>query len=397
MAINPREFYSVKRSTATVKKTMSLASMINPMDSRDIVDDNGEITRAPMTILNKWSSIELGFAQVETKNGQNVGCGASGRIEVVALQDLSKKTDRVESLIIDNALKRASTPVAEQKSAINLDILQTTINFLPKDMLTGKGKTVAQLAKEFTIAQIFAAAQNLDAQAARPDNKYARLNKKQADALRVAIIMEYKDKPLWFQPSVAESYKENPNDFSKKIGEYVRTHNSNTDEGYLYFAMMCQMLKSQTTKFTYEYLNADVDTVESANSGAYIEMYSVFKTPNVHKLDEEGLTKAYSIKIKADPTRDYPYRIELTTMRGKPISDGNGGVRDVGIDATHAVDRKTFFMDLTSAEWTHAIYMACQIRDAAISSYYVPMSKVANNLEMQARNKARQNTSVSLA
>lgn len=395
MAINPHEFYSVKRSTSTVKKTMSLASLINPIDLRDIVSDNGDVVRAPLNILNKWSSIEIGFAQVETKDDQNVGCGASGRIEVTALQDLSKKTDRIEAIIIDNALKKASTPAAEQTNSVNLDILQTTINFLPKNMLSGKGKTVTQITKEFTIAQIFTAAQNLEAQANNPNNKYARLNQKQADALKIAVIMEYKDKPLWFKPSVTAVYKEDPDGFVKKIGEYVQTCTSKTDEGYLYFAMFCQMLKSQSTKFTYEYLTVDNATVEATSGGAYIDLYSVFKTPNVHKTDEDGLTKAYSINIKADPTRDYPYRVELTTMRGKPISDGNGGVKDVGIDATHAVDRKTFFMDLTSAEWTHAIYMACQIRDAAITNYYVPMYKTAINLEMQARNRARQNASVS--
>lgn len=393
MSINPNEFVAIKRSTSTIKKTLSFASYIRPMRQNDIVDSNGNIARAPMNILDKWSSIELSFAQVETKDGNKIGSGASGRIDVEILEGLSKKTDHIEGMILENSLKKATK--ASGGDEIDLSILNTTVNYLPTDMIAGKGKTVAQLAKEYSISQIANAASNLEAQAAK-NSKYARMNQNQADALKVAMILEHKDTNIGtvcFQPSIANTYKADPSGFFRKVVTYVKTVPA-TDDGYIYCLALWTMAK-KPDKFKPEWLLADMNAVES--TGGYIDLYNVFKTPNVNKLDNDKLTKAYNLKIKADPTRDYPYRIELTTMRGKPIADGNGGVKSVGIDAAHAVDRKTYSMDLTSYEWTNAIYMACQIRNCAISSFYVSMQKVASNIEYQALQRARLNASVAIA
>lgn len=403
MSISPNEFVAIKRQN----KTLSFASCIKPMRQNDIVDSNGNIVRAPMKILDKWSSIVVNFAQTEPDKS-----GASGRINVDRLEELSRKTDCIERMILENSLKKTTkTPKKTTKTSggneIDLSILNTTVNYLPKDMIAGKGNTVAQLAKEYSISQLANAISNLETQATKKDNKYATTNQNQADALKVAMILEHKDTSFGaacFQPSIAKTYKADPSGFFGKVVAYARTVPT-TSEGYIYCRVLCAMVKDPDNKFKTEWLLADMEDMEdmdaAESTGGYIDLYDEFKTPNVNNLDKEGptkgMTEAYNIKIKADPTRNYPYRVELTVMKGKPAKDKNGNTKKVGIDTAHIEDKRIYSMDLTSYEWTHAIYMACQIRDCAISSFYVSMQKIASNMEYQELNRQRLNASVTVA
>ena len=130
----------------------------------------------------------------------------------------------------------------------------------------------------------------------------------------------------------------------------------------------------------------------AGTTGGYIELYSVFKTPNVRKIEERypGYTKAYEIKISANPMKDYPYRIELTTMLGKPRTDKSGNVKDVGIDVKAGViNKKQFVMDLDSKEWTKAIRKMVAMRDGMMDLGFRAAFNEADKLERQAAMAAR--------
>ena len=376
MSVGAKEFLAVKRANNTSKKTMTLKNCISLMQQSEYMTEEGVLTCGPMGILSKWSRIEIGFAQVDTKDGATVRSNGTGSIEVSSLEDIYLKTKRIEDKLIDCAFDK---PV--QASNDKIEELETIINYLPKDMTAGKGMSAIQIAKTFSIPQVLTAAKNLETQAAN-GGKFAKMNQSQADALQIALIVANRDKDF-IKPTIAESFTADQATFLKACAAYYNSHERN-DEGCLYIETMNKLLKAKKIDSRVFRVNAAIN-----NDGGYIELYESFKTPNVHKVDAEGYTKAYEIKISANPKKDYPYRVELTTMLGKPRTDRNGDVQAVGIDASDVKDKKQFVMDLNSREWTNAIYMMVAMRDQMVAMGFKDAYILSSKLEYQAAAEAR--------
>ncbi len=376
MSVGAKEFLAIKRSNNTSKKTMTLKNCISLMQQSEYMREDGVLTCGPMGILSKWSRIEIGFAQVDSKDGAMTRTNGTGSIEITSLEDIYLKTKHIEDKIIDCAF---SNPV--QSSNDRIEELDTIINYLPKDMEKGKGMSAMQIAKTFTIPQVIMAAGNLEKQAAN-GGKFARMNQSQADALQIALIVANRDKDF-IKPSITEAFMADQAAFLKACAAYYNSHDKN-DEGCLYIEAMNKLLKAKKIDSRVFKVNSSVN-----NDGGYVELYSSFKTPNVHKVDAEGYTKAYEIKISANPKKDYPYRVELTTMLGKPRTDKNGDVQAVGIDASNVKDKKQFVMDLNSREWTNSIRMMIMMRDQMIAMGFKDAYILSSKLEYQAATEAK--------
>jgi hypothetical protein len=328
-----------------------------------------------MGILSKWSRIEIGFAQVESKDGMPDISGGSGSIEASALEEIYMKTQRIEDKIVDLSMTRSGVANQSENKIAELD---TVINYLPRDMAQGKGMSAIQIAKTFTITQVSIAAKNLEAQAAN-GSKYARLNQTQAESLMIALLVVNRDKDF-IKPSVAGSFAAGQAEFINACKQYRLSHD-NSDEGCIYIDTMNRLLAAK--KIDSRIFKA---SSEVSSDGGYVELYSAFKTPNVHKVDENGYTRAYEVKITANPAKDYPYRVELTTMLGKPRVDKNGDVQNIGIDtsAGSIKDQKRFNMDLTSKEWTNAVRMMIMMRDQMVDMGFREAYNLAGKLEYKA-------------
>ncbi len=384
MSVNAKEFMAIKRSngTNTITKTLTLKNCISIMKKDEYMNADGELESGPMGVLSKWSRIEIGFAQKETVNGKTVRAGGCGSINIDCLDDLYMKTQYLQNKIVDYQLSKMVANTAE--STDTLQELETIVNYLPRDMVQGKGMTAIQIAKKFSITQVVAAANNLEAQAAK-GGKFAQSNQSQADSLLIAMLVANRDKDF-IKPTVAESFNNDQRKFLVACDEYYKNNDRN-DEGCIYIETMRKLLKAK--KIDSRVFKAK-DT--AGTTGGYIELYSVFKTPNVNKTEKDypGYTKAYEIKISANPMKDYPYRVELTTMLGKPRTDKEGKVQDVGIDVKAGViNKKQFVMDLESKEWTNAIRKMTAMRDGMMDLGFRVAFNEADKLERQAAMAAR--------
>lgn len=385
MSVNAKEFMAIKRSnsTNTATKTLTFKNCISIMQKNEYMNANGELESGPMGVLSKWSRIEIGFAQRETDaNGKTVREGGRGSINIDCLDDLYMKTQYLQNKIIDYQLSKMTASTAENTDT--LSELETIVSYLPRDMVQGKGMTAIQIAKMFSITQVVAAANNLEAQVAR-GGKFAESNQLQADSLLIAMLVANRDKDF-IKPTVAECFTSGQREFLAACDEYYKNNDRN-DEGCIYIEAMRKLLKAKKIDSRVFKVNDTAGT-----TGGYIELYSVFKTPNVRKIEERypGYTKAYEIKISANPMKDYPYRIELTTMLGKPRTDKSGNVKDVGIDVKAGViNKKQFVMDLDSKEWTKAIRKMVAMRDGMMDLGFRAAFNEADKLERQAAMAAR--------
>lgn len=384
MSVNAKEFLAIKRSnsTNTASKTLTFKNCISIMQKNEYMNANGELESGPMGVLSKWSRIEIGFAQKDTIDGKIVRAGGCGSIKIDCLDDLYMKTQYLQNKIVEYQLSKMTANVGENTDT--LSELETIVNYLPRDMAQGKGMTAIQIAKMFSITQIVAAANNLEAQAAM-GGKFAKANQSQADSLLIAMLVANRDKNF-IKPTVAESFANDQRTFLAACDEYYYNHEKN-DDGCIYIEIMKKLLKAKKIDSRVFKVNDAVGT-----AGGYIELYGAFKTPNVHKTEKDypGYTKAYEIKISANPMKDYPYRIELTTMLGKPRVDKNGKVQDVGIDVnTGVLNKKQFIMDLESKEWTNAIRKMIAMRDGMMNLGFRVAFNEADKLERQAAMAAR--------
>lgn len=384
MSVNAKEFMTIKRSnsTNTVTKTLTFKNCISIMQKNEYMNADGELESGPMGVLSRWSRIEIGFAQRETIDGKTVRAGGCGSINIDCLDDLYMKTQYLQNKIVDYQLSKMTANTAENIDTISE--LETIVSYLPRDMAQGKGMTAIQIAKMFSIAQVVGAANNLEAQASK-GGKFAKSNQSQADSLLIAMLVANRDKDF-IKPTVAESFTNGQREFLAACDEYYRNNDKN-DEGCIYIEAMRKLLKAKKIDSRVFKVNDTVGT-----TGGYIELYNVFKTPNVRKLEDDypGYTKAYEIRISANPMKDYPYRIELTTMLGKPRTDKNGNVQDVGIDVKAGViNKKQFVMDLESKEWTNAIRKMTAMRDGMMDLGFRVAFNEADKLERQAAMAAR--------
>lgn len=384
MSVNAKEFLAVKRSNSskTSTKTLTFKNCISFMQKDEYLND-GVLVKGPMGILSKWSRIEIGFAQNDKQNGQSVSSGGAGSIEIGSLEDIYMKTQYLQNKIVDYQFSKLSSGTEENEEKISE--LDTIVNYLPRDMVNGKGMTAMQIAKMFTITQVSTAARNLEAQAAK-GGKFAEKNQAQSDSLLIALLVANRNKDF-IKPTVAECFAKDQREFLKACDEYCSTHNRD-DEGCICIGVMKKLLRTKKIDSRIFKVSDSGDTM-----GGYIELYSTFKTPNVHKVDKEGYTKAYEIKISANPVKDYPYRIELTTMLGKPRMDNNGEVQNVGISMDSSIkDKKEFVMDLDAKEWTNAIRAMIAMRDGMRELGFRAAFNEADRLERQAAAAARENS-----
>lgn len=86
----------------------------------------------------------------------------------------------------------------------------------------------------------------------------------------------------------------------------------------------------------------------SANVKEPIEIYDVpLKTPNSGKVNTNGLTKVYSVKITFDPTKiSSPYYIKIMNCEAPPLVN-----KDMGADMSKAVNKKEIGLSMTESEW----------------------------------------------
>lgn len=310
-------------------------SKIQPLTKEDFA--KGE---SPLKAYKPWSCLNLNFAVSGDKS-----YGGSGAIEIKRIPDVKLRTEIAMRAIMEAEIVKANQNEEFGDGKIQ-ELLTTKIFYLPKDMNGSRGKTAMEIAKAHGAAKAKEAVQNLKASAAN-NAKYAANNLKQAEALELATVIVAAESTLLDDGStVLELFK---GDFNQAVTKcktlYEQRHVSAGVAVELFNAI-------NKDKALLGYIKSGHS--DNQTSGTYYIYGPMTKTPNVKKLDKDGLTKAYSLCITCNPTHlPYPFHIELTTMRGVPL-----GADRVGVKSDTIVDRKTFTMDLTTWEWTNIIERA---------------------------------------
>lgn len=326
----PETFEEVGRKD----QILAANSKIQPLTKEDF--EKGE---SPLKTYKPWSCLNLNFAVSGDKS-----YGGSGAIEVKRIPDVKLRTEIAMRAIMEAEI--AKTNQNEESGGKIQDLLATKIFYLPKDMNGSRGKTAMEIAKAHGAVKAKEAVQNLKASAAN-NVKYAANNLKQADALELASVIAAAESTLLDDGStVLDLFK---GDFNQAVARcktlYEQRHISASVAVELFNAI-------NKDRALLDYIKSGHS--DNQTSGTYYIYGPMTKTPNVKKLDKEGLTKAYSLCITCSPTHlPYPFHIELTTMRGVPL-----GADRVGVKSDTIVDRKTFTIDLTTWEWVNIIERA---------------------------------------
>lgn len=291
-------------------------------------EDDFKAGVSPMELIKKGSGLRLECADSQK------GIGGSGSIEAAKLADV-----RIRTEIAFQAIMKAE--MSGVKAADNSSILDTPIHFVPKEMSEFRGKPARDFINGGFTDAIFIAAVKLLRDNAAKNAKYAAANTKQADALEAARIL-----------SLAQNVKD-------KNGNSLISFCKSLDEikikGNQLNAAKDPAVKAMAEIF--KYIKRDPANIAifapSKSSETSTEVYTIYdapqKTPNSRKLDKDGMTKAYSLKVTCNPARlPYPFHVELVTFRGKPIPGQMVGVKD-------CVDYKSFRYDLQSWEWANIV------------------------------------------
>lgn len=327
----PETFEEVGRKD----QILAANSKIQPLTKEDF--EKGE---SPLKTYKPWSCLNLNFAVSGDKS-----YGGSGAIEVKRIPDVKLRTEIAMRAIMEAEIVKTNQNEESGDGKIQ-DLLATKIFYLPKDMNESRGKTAMEIAKANGAVKAKEAVQNLKASAAN-NAKYAANNLKQADALELASVIAAAESTLLDDGStVLDLFK---GDFNQAVARcktlYEQRHISASVAVELFNAI-------NKDRALLDYIKSGHS--DNQTSGTYYIYGPMTKTPNVKKLDKEGLTKAYSLCITCSPTHlPYPFHIELTTMRGVPL-----GADRVGVKSDTIVDRKTFTIDLTTWEWVNIIERA---------------------------------------
>lgn len=327
----PETFEEVGRKD----QILAANSKIQPLTKEDF--EKGE---SPLKTYKPWSCLNLNFAVSGDK-----AYGGSGAIEVKRIPDVKLRTEIAMRAIMEAEIVKANQN-EESGDGKTQELLATKVFYLPKDMNGSRGKTAMEIVKTYGAAKAKEAVQNLKASAAN-NAKYAANNLKQADALELAAVIAAAESTFLDDGStVLDLFK---GDFNQAVARcktlYEQRHTSASVAVELFNAI-------NKDRALLDYIKSGHS--DNQTSGTYYIYGPMTKTPNVKKVDKDGLTKAYSLCITCSPTHlPYPFHIELTTMRGVPL-----GADRVGVKSDTIVDRKTFTIDLTTWEWVNIIERA---------------------------------------
>lgn len=305
----------------------SIQSNMRAMEQEDI--NNG---LSPLTTFKPWASLNLSFADASKQSG------GSGNIEIDHIADVKLRT----AIAMEAVMEAECKEKGKTEKGHAQELLEQKVFFLPPEFKEHKGKTAEAIAEAIGMQNAYRAADNLDA-SANKDPRYAVNNRKQAEALRLAaLITETRRIAFPDGETVAKCFSGDLKAASEKASRYYQAGNqAGILAGTLFQAIqvdpsICKALSN-----------------EGSSSGSQIyKIYGpVLKTPNTRKVDANGYTKAYTLAVTCDPSRtEYPFRVELTTMLGRPLPNSQ-----VGVDGKSIKDRKSFTIDLQTWEWVNMI------------------------------------------
>lgn len=316
-------------------QVLAADSKIQPLDAMDFASG-----KSPLQAYKPWSGLRLNFAD------SSKGIGGSGSIEVNHLADVRMRTQIAMHAVMEMEMKKSKAEFRQGKTKID-DLLDTKVYFLPKEITADyRGKTALEIARGNGYSASMIAVQNLKNSAAN-NPKYAKNNLKQAQAMEMAAaIIAGEATKLDNGQTVSECFCADPSRAMQLGNELYRAgHPAGAAMAAFYQALqkepaLLDFLKQEKT--------------EGEKKGRYQIYGPVLKTPNIEKLDKDGYTKAYSLSVYCDPKQlPYPFKIELQTMRGKPMND-----RSVGVIGETIVDRKDFSISLQTWEWLNIIERA---------------------------------------
>ena len=312
-------------------KTMASAGRTNLVfaveDNIKTLDKEDYEKVSPISQHKSWSTVGFNFSD-SSKNE-----GGDGSIEVNHIADMKIRTNMaMQKIMAAESSGSKHTP----------DILDNRVSFLPSDMKDGKGLSIRQLMENYSAAQLEAASKNLFAQAEKGGNNYAKQNEEQAKGLHIAAIVKTARETFVEDKSVADIYAGDLANAAKVTEQVHKTNPSSAEDNIL---MACFGLMKTDKSLQSVFIKNDTVSAEKL-----IIYKPVLKTPNTKKVDSEGYTKAYELGVFCNPSVEYPFHVELTTMKGKPIKD-----KAVGIQAGTIINRQNFKIDLLSWEWNNII------------------------------------------
>lgn len=308
-------------------KTLSAEFNVGVLEPGDWQDNEQSKGTSPMKIFTSWSGLKLNFA--ENRDGKNIG--GDGQIEMSHIPDVLERSRNASRLCQEyQASKKGGTK--------HSPLLELRVKFLPMDMASAKGQSVAEIAAAFSPEQVENAAARLYEQAAK-GGAYAQANAKQALALRVSSIARLCKKTPYGSGTLADVFMQDWDSIFKACsamtGDEVRNI---AQRAYKIFRLVP------------EYRDILADDLESGETARYWIYEPVFKTPNNHKVDKDGLVKAYELSVACNPAAEYPISVKLTTMRAKPAQGA------VGITSRESIkDAVTFTQDMPVWKWLEMV------------------------------------------
>lgn len=324
----PETFAEIGRQNMT----LAANSKIRPLEQSDF--QNGE---SPLKAYKPWSVLSLNIANGESKSG------GSGAIEITHLADVKIRTMIAMQEIMENERKGIKNSFNEQNSDNAASLLETKIYFIPREISNDmRGKSAFEIAQTCTYEVAQSIGQNLR-KSAENNPKYKAANLKQAEAIELAGLLVASEKTILAGKSIKDWFSGNMDVALRVCQEEYTKGNS---------AVMIAMILKQVIDKDASVLQLLKGTPEIKKNMGNFKIYGpILKTPNVKKIDANGYTKAYSLAIWCNPEQNpYPFHVELQTMLGKPLTN-----RQVGVDGSSIINRKTFSIDLTTWEWMNII------------------------------------------
>ena len=316
---------------------LALTTSLDPLDANDL--NNGT---SPMLLLKPYAGVGFNFSDSAKNKGGN------GNIEAERIPDVKVRTQEMMGKIMEEERKQASRSGAAGEAELEVG---TRILFLPEDMKEGKGKTAMEIAEMFGSAKAFNAAENLRASAQR-NPKYAKNNNKQADAMyTAAVVVQARETVVQAIPAADLKQDQTIADiFSGDLNKGIQIGRILYNTKHPATKAAVDLHKLIQAKPSVQALLKREKTV-SENMVPYKIYGPVIKTPNVKKLDSEGFTRMYELRVECYPQDiEHPFRVQLKVTRGKPIQG-----RMVGAVEDRNTPPDYFKMDLTSWEWNNMI------------------------------------------
>lgn len=347
MNTDPMEFARIVKEVDGDKIIMTFINRIHPVDPANVIKKDGEISVAPMNILDDDSCIEIRMDHMS--NGNEVSDSCLAWISVHELDSLLIKAKEIERLRISDALE----------FNLYFGILNTVITDIPSDsdLYYLYGKTVIEIAKSVTITTAFRLSQKLVDYGA---------HQKEIDALYLAITLAHMH-GTWLGESIVDTYNSDPESFTNTMGKYIKAHSS-TDEGYLYFACLCTALKHGI--FTYScFANKKMLTLLSKKSVRVLNISNRPKNKSskflVYSSDDGELTSG-------------SYSLNMFSVLG---SVDNSYCIDYEAYSDTDVLEYDLTFEITPEEWLYVLTKACKIRDCMTEISFLESYKHACSLQ----------------